>query len=117
MNGDNSFFTDTKEEIENYLQNRILLLKMQTAGKLSLLIAKLSLLFILGLLGFCVLFFLSIVGGYYFADITGSLYMGYGIIVFIYLSFFIIVYFRRQKMVSSIRNQIIKVLFENDEQQ
>jgi len=117
MDGSNNFFTDTKDEIENYLQNRVLLFKMQTAGKLSILIAKLVLLFILGLLGFCALFFLSIVGGYYFADITGSLYIGYGIIAFIYLLLLITVYIRRQKIISSIRDQIIKVLFDKDEQQ
>lgn len=115
MDGSNNFFTDTKEEIENYLENRALLLKMQTAGKLSSIIAKLVILVILCLLCFCMLFFLSIVGGYYFANLTGSLFTGYGIIVLIYLLFFVIVYLKRQKLVSSIRNQIIKVLFNKDE--
>ena len=117
MDDSNNFFADTKKEVGDYLENRILLIKLQAASKSSGLIAKLSIVLILGLLGFCVLFFLSIVGGYFFADITGSLYIGYGIITLIYILCFVIVYSRRQKMVNTIRNLIIKVLFDKDDQQ
>ena len=117
MDDSSNFFTDSKKELEAYLENRMLLLKMQAASKSSGLIAKLSILIILGLLSFCILFFLSIVGGYFFADITGSLYIGYGIITLIYILCFVIVYSRRQKMANTIRNLIIQVLFDKDDQQ
>ena len=90
MTDSNSFFNESKKEIENYLENRALLMKMQVISTSSRLVAKLLLGMVLGLLGFCLIFFLSFMAGYFFADLTGSLYMGYGIVVVFYLLLFLI---------------------------
>ena len=53
--------------------------------------------------------------GYFFADLTGSLYFGYGIVVLIYLVFFLLVYWKRKKIGKSISDSIIQILFSKDE--
>ncbi len=115
MSESNQFFSETKKEIENYLENRALLIKMQVTSTSSRLVAKLVVAMALGLLGFCLLFFLSIMGGYFFADLTGSLYIGYGIVVVIYLLFFLLVYWNRKKIGNAVSNSIIQILFNKDE--
>ena len=115
MTDSNSFFNESKKEIENYLENRALLMKMQVISTSSRLVAKLLLGMVLGLLGFCLIFFLSFMAGYFFADLTGSLYMGYGIVVVFYLLLFLIVYGNKKKIGNSISDSIIQVLFNKDE--
>jgi hypothetical protein len=115
MADSNQFFSETKKEIESYLENRVLLLKMQVINTSARLVAKLVLGMMLGLLGFCLVFFLSIMAGYFFADLTGSLYIGYGIVVFVYLLFFLLVYWNRKSIGNNISNTIIQILFDKDE--
>ncbi len=115
MTDSNPFFNESKKEIESYLENRALLIKMQAISTSSRLVAKLVVGMVLGLLGFCLIFFLSIMAGYFFADLTGSLYIGYGIVVLVYLIFFLLVYWKRKKIGSSISDSIIQILFNKDE--
>lgn len=115
MTDSNQFFSETKKELETYLENRALLIKMQIISTSSRMVAKLIVGFLLGLLGFFMLFFLSIMAGYFFADITGSLYIGYGIVVGFYLIVFIIIYWNRRSIKNSISDSIIKILFNKDE--
>ena len=115
MNDSNPYFSESKKEIESYLENRALLIKMQSINTSSRLIAKLVVGMVLGLLGFCLVFFLSIMAGYFFADLTGSLYIGYGIVVFVYLLFFLLVYWNRKKIGNVVSNSIIQILFHKDE--
>jgi hypothetical protein len=110
------FFAETKEELEDYLQNRLLLLKMQTAEKTAKLVASLSIGIVLGGLGFFMLFFLSIMAGYYFADLTNSLYIGFAIVTGAYLSLFLILFLLRKKIASGIIDTVINIFFENDDQ-
>jgi hypothetical protein len=88
---------------------------MQVINTSARLVAKLVLGMMLGLLGFCLVFFLSIMAGYFFADLTGSLYIGYGIVVFVYLLFFLLVYWNRKSIGNNISNTIIQILFDKDE--
>lgn len=115
MTDSNQFFSETKKELETYLENRALLIKMQLISTSSRMVAKLMVGLILSLLGFCMLFFLSIMAGYFFADIAGSLYIGYGIVVGFYLIVFIIIYWNRRSIKNSISDSIIKILFNKDE--
>ncbi len=115
MTDSNPFFSESKKEIENYLENRALLIKMQAINTSSRLVAKLFVGMVLGLLGFCLVFFLSIMAGYFFAHLTGSLYIGYGIVVFVYLLFFLLVYWNRKKIGNAVSNSIIQILFNKDE--
>jgi hypothetical protein len=112
---ESSFFKDTREELEDYLQNRLLLLKMQAAEKTAKLVALLSIGAVLGALGFFMLFFLSIMAGYFFADKTGSLYTGFAIVTGAYLLLFLCLFFLRLRIAALIIDTVIKIFFEKDE--
>ena len=111
----NPFFSDAKKELEDYLQNRALLLKMQAADKSAKLVARLTVVILLGLLAFCVLFFLSIMAGYFFARLTGSIEWGFAIVAGVYFLLFFIFFLMRKRITQSITDTIVQILFKNDE--
>ncbi len=115
MLNESNFFSDTKRELEDYVQNRILLLKMQVSGKIAGMVAKILLIILMGLIAITFVFFLSIMAGYYFSSITNSLSIGFGIVAGIYCLFAILVYLTRKKMYNFIANIVIQILLKNDE--
>ena len=115
MSASEHFFSDTRKELEQYLENRILLLKMQAADQSARLIARLTVVILLGLVAFCILFSISIMAGYYFSSLTGKLELGFGIVAAIYLLVFLVFYLARHKIGKAITDRVIQVLFKNDE--
>ncbi len=113
-----SFFEESRQNIEGYIQDRLLLLKLQAAEKTARLAGVLFTGIVLALLGFFVLLFLSIMGGYFFANLTGSLYLGFGIIAFFYLLLFaIIVIFRKVLVEKWVADTIVKIFFEKEKEE
>ena len=86
------FFKESKKAIEEYIEERMLLFKLQSIEKASKLIAVLFTGLLLAILGFFILLFLSIMLGYFFASITGSLYLGFGIVAAFYLILFLVIF-------------------------
>ncbi len=112
-----SFFAETRNQLEDYIQDRLLLIKLQTAEKTARLAGILSALLVIALLSFFVLLFISIMGGYFFASLTGSLYLGFGIIAAFYLVLLLVIIQNRKKLIESkVSNTIIKTFFEKEEE-
>ena len=112
-----SFFAETRNQLEDYIQDRLLLIKLQTAEKTARLAGILSALLVIALLSFFVLLFISIMGGYFFASLTGSLYLGFGIIAAFYLVLLLVIIRNRKKLIESkVSNTIIKTFFEKMEE-
>ena len=78
MSDNPNFFNEAKQELEDYIQNRILLAKMQVADKVSDKMAAGALMTILGVLFVFALVFGGIMAAYYLTDLTGSLVKGFG---------------------------------------
>jgi len=113
-----SFFEESRQHIEGYIQDRLLLLKLQTAEKTARLAGVLFTGIVLALLGFFVLLFLSIMGGYFFASLTGSLYLGFGIVAFFYLLLFTLtVIFRKVLVEKWVADTIVKIFFEKEKEE
>ena len=116
QNEEPSFFSESREQIEQYIQDRILLLKLQAAEKAARLSGLLFTGIVLALLSFFVLLFISMMGGYFFASITGSLYSGFGIVAAFYLLLFVlIVRFRKVLIQNWVANTIVKIFFEKEQ--
>ena len=79
-----AFFTTAQDQLESYVQDRLLLIKLQATEKSAKLIGVLTAVLLIALLSFFVLFFVSIMAGYFFAAKLGSLYAGFGIVTGIY---------------------------------
>lgn len=113
MEEQQNFFAESKEAFTEYVDERLLLFKLQTVEKTSRLIGTLFTAFLLAILGFFILLFLSIMLGYYFASLTGSLYWGFGLVATFYLIlFFIILKLRKGFLERYIVNTIISTIFD-----
>ena len=112
MSDANQFFKDAKQELEDYIQNRILLAKMQVADKVSDKLAAGALMTILGALFVFALVFGGIMTAYYLTDLTGSLVKGFGYVAAFFLGLAVLVLIFRKAIASSVRNSIIKHLFK-----
>lgn len=112
MSDTNTFFTDAKQELEDYIQNRILLAKMQVADKVSDKLAAGALMGILGTLFVFALIFGGIMTAYYLTDLTGSLVKGFGYVAAFFLALAFLVLIFRKSIASGVRNSIIKNLFK-----
>jgi hypothetical protein len=111
------YFQQLESQFRQYIENRVLLLKMQAAGKSAKISAALVVFLLLAMVGFFLLFFISIMAGYLFAELTGSLFYGFGIITGLYLLFFIILILLRKKYIEPfIANTVVKVIFEKEEE-
>lgn len=108
-----SFFSAAQEDVSNYVNDRILLMKLQAAEKSARVTAMLTSVLLIAMLGFFVLLFISIMLGYFFAEKTGSLFYGFGIVTGIYILLLVILLaVRKKKLEKFVANTMIKVLFD-----
>ena len=108
----NNYFTESRIALEQYVKDRILLLKLQSAEKIARLVALLFTFFLMALLGFFVVLFLSMMAGFYLAAVTGSFFAGFGIIAGFYLALFLLLYFNRQSFSRLIIDKAIMIFFD-----
>lgn len=106
-------FTESFKSAQDYLHQRMQLIKLQVIEKVSSLIASIVAGVLIALLGFFILLSLSIMGGFYFAELTGSNYIGFGIMTGVYVVLLLIVFALRKKVIGkSIINSVIKLMLD-----
>src|ERR1044072_9050348 len=107
------FFEDTYSLFTSYVEDRILLLKIQAAEKSGRLFSALVTLAVVALFVFFILFFISMMRGYYFAELTGSTFYGFSIIAGIYILLLLIFLLLNKTIISRrIMNMVIRIFFE-----
>ena len=107
------FFEDTYGVFTEYVDDRILLLKIQAAEKSGKVVALTIKMAVLALFVFFIMLFLSMMGGYYFAELTGSMFYGFCIIAGIYvvlLLVFLVLY--KNVLSKRLVDLVIKIFFE-----
>jgi len=118
MGDQKNFFEESKDAIKRYLQDRLLLLKLQLTEKIAKLISVMFACLMIAVLIFFIILFLSIMAGFYFASLTGSNFWGFGIVAAFYLILLIIIIILRKKVLQkSIINMIIAVMFEKTKEE
>ena len=116
MNEEKDFFTGSGKVLEEYIQTRMLLFKLQTVEKASRIIAVIFSGLLVALLGFFILLFISIMAGYYFASLTGSLYLGFGIVAATYILLLaVLIGIRKKVLEKNVANMVIDIFFEKNE--
>jgi ABC-type glycerol-3-phosphate transport system permease component len=109
----NSFFEESRQALEKYIHDRLLLIKLQLSEKISKLVAGLFTGLLIAVLGFLILLFLSIMAGYAFASLTGSNFLGFGIVAAFYLILLIVMIAIRKTVIQKhIMNMVIGIMFE-----
>jgi hypothetical protein len=118
MGDEKNFFEESKDAIKRYLQDKLLLLKLQLTEKIAKLISVMFACLMIAVLIFFIILFLSIMAGFYFASLTGSNFWGFGIVAAFYLILIIIIIILRKKVLQkSIINMIIAVMFEKTKEE
>lgn len=107
------FFEETYGVFTEYVDDRMLLLKIQAAEKSGKLISAIIKMAVVALFIFFILLFVSIMGGYYFAELTGSMFYGFSIVAGIYI-FLLLVFLliNKQFLSKRIMNTVIRIFFE-----
>lgn len=107
------FFEETYGVFTEYVDDRMLLLKIQAAEKSGKLISAIIKMAVVALFIFFILLFVSIMSGYYFAELTGSMFYGFSIVAGIYIGLLLIFLFINQQFLSKrIMNTVIRIFFE-----
>jgi Putative Actinobacterial Holin-X, holin superfamily III len=110
-----AFFEETQELIEDYISNRVQLLKLQVAEKSSRVVTMLFAGLVMGLLAFFILLFTSIMAAYYFSGIMHSQFYGFGTVALIYTVLLLLaIYLRKAWLDKFIFAKVVKILFESN---
>ncbi|MEO8710828.1 MAG: phage holin family protein [Parafilimonas sp.] len=109
MNEEANYFQDTKIKIKQYIDQRILLLRLQTTKKVSNITAVMVTAIFVVLIALLLIIFASFCAGYWLSEITGSLAAGFGIVALFYLIVFLFVIFFLRKI---LRNFFINKFIE-----
>ncbi|HVX27491.1 MAG TPA: phage holin family protein [Parafilimonas sp.] len=115
MPEEQNFFKDTKQKLEQYIQQRILLLRLQATEKISKIASAIITSILLVIVLLFVLFFASITAGFWLSDLTNSLIAGFGIVALFYLLVFLfIIIFLRKILQSMFINKLIRLFHKKD---
>lgn len=112
MSESDDFFGNAKKELEAYIENRILLAKMQVTQKLSHKMASVVVITLLSTIFAFALVFGGIMAAYYLTDLTGSLVKGFGYVAAFFLGLLLIVVLFRKKLATVVVDALIKNLFK-----
>jgi hypothetical protein len=113
MAAKDGFFSESKEKITEYIQDRLLLLKLDTVERGAKLIATMFTILIIALFSFLVLLFLSVMAAYLFGELLGHIFWGFGIVAGIYIILLALIIAYRKKFIHrQIINIIIDIVFE-----
>ena len=110
-----NFFEETQDVLESYVNNRLQLLKLQTAEKSSRVVTLVFAGLVIGILSFFILLFLSIMAAYYFSGLFKSQFYGFGMVALIYIVLLLVaVYLRKKFLDKYIFGRVVKILFDSN---
>lgn len=113
MNAKPDFFADSKLAVENYVENRLLLLKLQAVEKISKLSSAMFSGLLIAVISFFIILFLSMMAAWYFGEILDNVFLGFAIITGFYILLLIVLLvFRKKLLEKSITNTVINIFFE-----
>lgn len=114
-NNSETYFDETYELVKKYTDDRILLLKIQTAKKTAKLTSSLVFIFIASILAFFVLLFIGFMSAYFFAEKMNNTFYGFATVAGIFfglLLLFMILY--KSYFSGKIKDMITDIFFEPD---
>ena len=115
MKEEANYFQETKLKLNQYINKRILLMRLQVADKVSRIASAVITAIILIIIGLFILIFASLTAGYWLTELTGSAIMGFGIVALFYLVVFLFVMFFLRKIVRNFFvDKFIKLIYEKD---
>ena len=115
MPEEQDFFKETKQKLQQYVQQRILLLRLQATEKVSRIASAIITSVLIIVVGLFLLVFASIAAGLWLASVTGSLVAGFGIVaLFYFVVFLFIILFLRKMLQNLFINKLIRLFHKKD---
>jgi hypothetical protein len=112
-----NFFVETKKLLEQYVQDRILLLKLEMSKKAASATAGIVNGVALGLFALFALIFISITLGFVFSELTGSFIWGFGIVTAIYVALIVILIVARKWVTKKVSNAVISSIYSKKKEE
>ena len=110
------FFVQVKEMVEDYVDDRVLLLKLQATEKAAKASSTLFLGAVIAFISLILFMIISFIAGYYLSQAVDSYPGGFAILAGIYIALiFILIYVHKKVTGKLIIDSIIKFSFENKE--
>lgn len=107
------FFNETQQLVEQYIQERLLLLKYQTAEKTAAIVSALLLGLCFGFLALLIVLLLTTLAVYFLARITDNWYWALLIMTGVYAFVLLVVFLKRTSLRSSFSDLIISLFFSD----
>lgn len=107
-----SFFSQYRERIEQYLQNRLRLIQLQATQKVAELSSSIVWWLLIAMVAFFMLMSLSIMLGYYFAQLTGSVPLGFACLTGVYLILLLLLLAFRKSIRKNVKDSVIQSMLE-----
>jgi hypothetical protein len=112
-----SFTKEFKKEISTYVDVKLEYTKLVAYEKIAKTSAASASFFIIAFFAFFTFLFLSITGGYYLGEVTGSVAKGFGIITITYLILLVAVITVRKKFFEEfIIDKVLAILTDDDDE-
>ena len=110
-------FADTlKQQLTEYMQLRLDLLKTDFTEKTALIVSKMITGVIVLVMLFMVMLFGSLATGFYFGNLLGSWVLGFAVVTGFYVLLIGLLFLVKDKLIQSpVANQIIDIMYESDE--
>ncbi len=106
------FFVETKEMIEEYVDDRILLLRLQLTEKAAKLSSAIFIAVTVGFLLLILFMIISFLAGFYLSRAVGSYWGGFGILAGFYIAvIFILLYMHKSFLSKYIIDKVVKNSF------
>lgn len=111
-----TYFEEVQQLGSKYIEDRLLLIKLQAAEKAAKLSSSLVKAVVAGVLIFFILLILSFLAGYGLSIITGSLLYGFGILAGIYIILLMVfLYAYRKSLNKYIADKVVETFFNSKE--
>lgn len=108
------FFVETKEMVEQYVEDHILLLKLQVTEKAAKASSFIFIALIISFICLILMMIISFIIGYYLSQAVGSYPAGFAILAGLYvLLIFILLYFNKKFIGKKIADAVVKFSFNN----
>ncbi len=112
MESDSSFFTQYKERIEQYVQNRLRLIQLQLTQKVAEVSSSITWWLLIAMVVFFLMISLSIMLGYYFAQLTVSVPLGFACLSGIYLVMLLLLFAFRKSIRKKVKDSVIQSMLD-----
>lgn len=108
------FFVETKEMVEEYVEDRLLLLKLQTTEKAAKVTSFIFIALAVAFVSLILFMILSFIAGYYLSQAVNSYPGGFGILAGIYiLLILLLLYFNKKFIAKKIADIVVRFSFDN----